>query len=248
MNEVTYDLSLLEQSARKWAQAPGLRHVYQRLWQRLLPWRTPGISLELGAGIGTARTVWPDLILSDLMQTRYVERAVSCYAIEAQAERWANLLALDVLHHLRFPWHFFASAAAALQPQGRLILIEPAATPLGRLFYRCCHHEPMRLTEIQAPYEFVPNGPRDEFANMAMAYALFVRDLAATETRLAGLGLRLRQVGFSDVLAYPLTGGYSHPQLAPTFLLRGLTRLEEALPQSLLRQIGLRLWIILEKL
>lgn len=247
MNEVTYDLKLLEQSAHKWAQAPGLRHVYQRLWQRLLPWRRPGPSLELGAGIGTTRTIWPELTLSDLVQTRHVERAVSCYAIEAQPERWANLLALDVLHHLRFPWRFFASAAAALHPQGRIMLIEPAATPLGRVFYRCCHHEPMRLAEIQAPYEFAPNGPGDAFANMAMAYALFIRDHDLTVARLASLGLRICQVGFSDVLAYPLTGGYSHRQLAPTFLLRGLTRLEEALPQAVLRRLGLRLWVILEK-
>jgi hypothetical protein len=247
MSDATYDLDLLAQSARKWAQAPGLRLVYQRLWQRLLPWRVVGTSLELGAGIGTSREIWPEVVTSDLVQTRYVERAVSCYAIEAQPERWANLLALDVLHHLRFPWQFFASAAAALQPGGRLILIEPAATAFGRGFYRLLHHEPMRLHEIQPPYEFAPNGVGEEFANMALGYGLFVRDRTATVARLATLGLQLRQVGFSDCLAYPLTGGYSRPQLAPTLVLRGLLGLDEALPQGIMQYLALRMWIVLEK-
>ena len=65
--------------------------------------------------------------------------------------------------------------------------------------------------------------------------------------RLESLGLRLVELKFRDVLAYPLTGGYSGPQMAPAFLLKGLLVLEKQLPQWLLKLLALRMVIVLER-
>ncbi|MFP4541498.1 MAG: hypothetical protein ACLFR7_07695, partial [Opitutales bacterium] len=85
------------------------------------------------------------------------------------------------------------------------------------------------------------------FANMGMAVALFVDHRAWTEARLAEVGLRLVELRFSDPWAYPLSGGYSGRQLAPTSLLRLFTRLEDRLPPVLHRLLGWRLRVVLEK-
>jgi hypothetical protein len=68
------------------------------------------------------------------------------------------------------------------------------------------------------------------------------------DEQLAMMGLRCVEVKFRDVFAYPLTGGYSKPQLLPTIALRALLKLEKYLPQFVYRWFGLRMMITLEKI
>lgn len=246
--QITYDLSLLEGSRRAWERSAGLRAFYSELYQSIRSAAVPGACLEIGAGIGVARDFFPEAVRSDLVKTEYVDCAMSAYDIRpGDCGDWANVFAVDVLHHLRSPFHFFASAAEQLAPGGRIILIEPAATCWGRVFYRCCHHEPIRPDEVKPPFEFEPNGDDGEFANMGMGVGLFERQRAVTDRRLAELGLRCHSLHYRDVLAYPLTGGYSKPQCLPTACLRQLLQVERHLPQWLLRRGGLRMRVVLEK-
>ncbi|MGB0745123.1 MAG: hypothetical protein ACPGSB_11425, partial [Opitutales bacterium] len=52
---------------------------------------------------------------------------------------------------------------------------------------------------------------------------------------------------YRDLFAYPLTGGYSKPAMAPGAVIRTLLRLEAQLPHWLLRWVGLRMIIVLTK-
>jgi SAM-dependent methyltransferase len=247
--QITYDLSLLEGSRAAWERSAGLRAFYGELYRSISAVAVPGACLEIGAGIGVARDFIPGAVLSDLVQTDYVDCAMSAYEIQPGPDgEWANVFAVDVLHHLRSPFRFFASAAGQLAPGGRIILMEPAATYWGRIFYRCCHHEPIRPDEVKPPYEFEPNGDDRQFANMGMGVGLFERERTETDRRLAELGLRCHSLHYRDVLAYPLTGGYSKPQCLPAAWLRQLLQVERHLPQWFLRRGGLRMRIVLEKL
>jgi SAM-dependent methyltransferase len=246
-DESTYDLARLEQSALQWRQHAGLRWVYRDMYRRIRNELRPGSVLELGSGIGIAKQFIPDIVTSDRLQTRFVDRALSCYEVDRNGPAWDNLMAIDVLHHLRRPLTFLAAAARALRPGGRLVLLEPAATPAGRHFYRLFHHEPMRLACIEPPFAFPRAAGEQEYANMAMAYGLFVQHVTTLQPLLAELGLRLRTLYFCDLLAYPLSGGYSRAQLLPGAVLRGLLALERRLPQLLLQQLGLRMLVVLEK-
>ena len=134
-----------------------------------------------------------------------------------------------------------------LAPGGRIILVEPAATLWGRIFYSLCHPEPIEPKQVQAPFRFDANGVDDEFANMGMGVGLFRDHQAAVTTRLSEFGLTVQAVRYRDFLAYPLTGGYSKPQLLPTSALRVFARLEALIPQWLYRFLGLRMVIVLEK-
>jgi SAM-dependent methyltransferase len=240
----TYDLSQLQRSESKWRNSPALRAVYGEIFAAIHSACVAGPTLEIGSGIGVAREFFPDWVTSDIVITPYVERAVSAYEIPAEA--WANIVAFDVLHHLREPLRFFASAAAALRPGGRLVLAEPAGTAGGRLFYRLVHPEPCRPGEIRAPFVF-PAEADGLFANMGMAHALFGRLRPEFETILHGIGLRIIAVNYRDILAYPATGGFSKPALFPAPVLRVLLNLETILPQALLRLIALRMIVVLQK-
>ncbi len=255
----TYDLGLLAPSRAKWESSPALRAYYGAIYARVRPRLVPGPALELGAGLGFSRNFLPGIVLSDLEKTPFVDRAVSCYDLPA-GETWGNLVAVDVLHHLRRPLVFLEQAARALRPGGRLILAEPAATPGARLAFGLCHVEPVWPGECGPPWEFPANGrggryfrrgtgPEglEEFANMAMATALFFRYRKETSGWLRERGLRLAETRHDDFLGYLLTGGFSRRQFAPARVTAGLTALEERLPGFARGMFGLRLLVVIEK-
>lgn len=244
----TYDLSLLTRSAQRWRDSSGLRCYYHDLLRDVVRQATLGPRLELGSGIGAIREIAPSVITSDVAKTPFVDRVVSAYAIEEQGCSWGAILAVDVLHHLCEPLRFFASAARSLRQGGRIVLAEPAATLLGRSFYRIFHHEPCRAAELQSPWRFVPDPITGEFANMGMAWAMFVRDRKETEQWLAQHGLKLIDLRFRDGLAYASTGGLSKPQILPTWGIQGLLRIERSMPQAWWRRAGLRMIITIEKI
>jgi hypothetical protein len=243
---LTYDLALLEASLAKWRNSPALRALYGDIFREICGRLRPGATLELGSGIGVIKEFLPGVVTSDIAKTRFVDRAVSAYAIGAEGGPWHNLVAFDVLHHLREPFRFFASAATALAPEGRLVLVEPAGTPLGRWFYRLFHHEPCRPDDVNPPFAFASDDGGG-FANMGMGQALFHRHRAATGRRLAALGLRIALVRYRDVLGYPATGGFSRRSLLPAGPVRALLAAEGALPQPVLRLLGLRMLVVLDK-
>ncbi len=243
----TYDLNLLKTSLEKWRRSPGLRLVYGDIYRAIRQAMIPGPSLELGSGIGMIKEHIPGVVTSDVEKTLYADRKISCYAISREPAAWSNLIALDVLHHLRRPMDFFQSAAHALAENGRIILAEPAATPFGRFFYSRFHHEPLDLPAAAPPCLFDSPPSGEIFANMAMAHAIFIKHRIQTEKELGRMGLRRRLLLYRDFLAYPLSGGYSKPQLLPAFMLKALLALERKLPQPFLRFWALRLFIVVEK-
>ena len=248
-DEITYDLSLLDQSMQAWQRSPGLRLVYQSLYAEIAQHCRGSRILELGAGIGVSREWIPEVTTTDLVKTEYVDRAMSAYDLEAPEEggAWSSIFAIDLLHHLREPRRFFESAARQLEPGGCIVLMEPAATALGRIFYKCFHHEPIVVSEVRQPFVFEANGADGEFANMGMGFGLFERNRGAIDSVLRDQGLFVRTIRYRDVLAYPLSGGYSKPQMLPSLFLRMLLRAESCLPQSILRWTGLRMIIVVER-
>ena len=240
----TYDLSLLEQSRKKWATSPALRTVYSDIFSEMRGNLVSGSVLEIGSGIGVARDYFPGLVTSDIVSTPFVDRAVSAYSVPD--ERWNNIIAIDMLHHLQQPLRFLESAASALAPGGRIVLAEPAGTRWGRLFYGWFHHEPCRPDEVFPPFSFEAAAD-GSFANMGIAHALFGREREKVMAALRLHNLVLVSVRYRDFLAYPATGGFSRSALLPSSVLRGLLAIERLVPQFVLRIAGLRMIVVLKK-
>jgi len=226
--EITYNLELLQKSQEMWEKSYGLRAVYLELYRDIQAVCLPGASLELGSGIGVSKQFIADAVTSDITKTPYVDCAMSAYDVGAPANNlWGNIFALDVLHHLRFPLRFLESAASKLKKGGRIILIEPAATFGGTVFYKCFHQEPIERQKITKPFKFEPNGINGQFANMGMAVGAFRDHKDELDKILNTMGLKVTEICYRDLLAYPLTGGYSRGQLAPTCMIQILLKLEK---------------------
>ncbi len=246
--EETYDLGILEKSFDKWQRSRPLQIVYKQILRELLSFKQTGPILEIGSGCGFSRAVDSSIATSDIAPTRFCSRGVSAYQIPTNDPMWANILAFDVLHHLRSPMLFFSSAANALAKGGRILLCEPAGTLFGRAFYKAFHEEPCRPNKIRAPYEFeIEQQDTSLFANMGMAWALFERDTEQVATYLDSLGLSIRSVIYRDFLAYPATGGLSKPSLLPTSFFGPILAMEKRIPQCIMKRIALRMLIVIEK-
>jgi SAM-dependent methyltransferase len=244
-SKTTYDLSRLAQSRAKWEQTETLRAWYHNTYEQMARYFTGPRVLEVGSGIGVMKSRYPEVTTSDVVKSPFVDLEVSAYAIP-RAPAWDTVCAVDVLHHLERPTDFLASAAEALAPGGRIVLVEPAATMGGRLFYRLFHHEPMDLSRAGPPFVFSA-GDAEEFSNMAIAYGMFERHASCMEPLLSESGLRLRSVSYRDLLAYPLTGGFSQPALVSPTTLHYILRIEKLLPAGIVRWSGLRMLVVLEK-
>ncbi|WP_309383635.1 class I SAM-dependent methyltransferase [Cerasicoccus frondis] len=242
----TYDLTLLDQSAATWRQSPALRLIYGRLYARARQLAQSGPALEIGSGIGVIKEFWPDIVTSDIAKTQYVDRAVSAYELDKTGP-WATIVAMDVLHHLTQPFQFFESAARALEADGTLIIIEPAATPWGKFLYQLCHHEPCKPKLLSPPFEFAADA-NGEFANMGMAQSIFAQHQDHSNQRLQAIGLRVESVAYHDVIAYFLTGGFSKRLPTPTPLIAAISSLEDKLPNSCKAKLGTRMTLALRKL
>lgn len=244
----TYDLRLLERSHAKWKRSPALRAYYESVYRQMAAFAAPGPALEVGSGCGFICDFIPEVVTTDVCATRFVPRAASAYALEAVAGGpWSTIYLLDVLHHLREPMRFFDSAARALRSGGRIVLMEPAATALGRVFYRMFHHEPIEPAGVGQPYIFGSSESSPEFANMGIGWAMFGRDREHVQQMLSRRGLALLTVRFRDLVSYPVTGGFSGPALLPATCVRALGGIEARLPSWLLAKTALRMLIVVER-
>lgn len=232
----------LREHERAWNERPLLRRIY-RDWFALLASRlanVPGETLELGSGIGRLREFVPELVTSDVEETPWASRVVDAASLPYGDGELANVVMLDVYHHLPRPAAFLDEARRALAPGGRVVMLEPYVSPLSGVAYRF-HHERLE-TDASGFAETESSDPLD--ANLAQSTLAFFRqrdelerrwpDLAVVETRLLSL------------LVYPLSGGFTRRPLLPARAYGPLSAVERAL-SPLLRLGAFRCLVVLER-
>ena len=217
------------------------REWYRELVSRLAP--VPGLSIELGSGIGKLREVAGDRVaLTDVERTPWVDEVVDAHAPPYEDGTLANIVMLDVFHHLADPARFLDEAVRVLTPGGRVVMIEPYCSPVSTAVYRRFHHE---RTDLSAdPFAADKGIARAALeANQALPTLVFFRRAGELARRWPGLRLVERR-RFAFVL-YPLSGGFSKPPLVPHALYAPL-RLFERVLGPLAPLLAFRCLIVLE--
>jgi SAM-dependent methyltransferase len=119
----------------------------------------------------------------------------------------------DVWHHLEHPANALAEFRRVLVPRGRVILLEPAMSVVGRMVYGSCHHEPLGFNTSLSDQLTDLSGPNSTpyFAAQSSAHRIFVR------RELPGLldGWEIRTIRPIISFAYLGSGGFRGPQLYP---------------------------------
>ena len=233
-----------------WRNKAALRALYGDYYRRMVKLLKPGQTLELGAGSGHLREHLEDVVLSDIQMAPWLDAAADAQALPFRDACFDNIFMLDVLHHVENSSRFFAEAARVLKPGGRIVMLEPAMTPLSGLFYRYLHPEPVDMK--QDPFAGIAadsegNLPkRDPYdANQAIPTLLFRRRRSEFEHHYPAF--RLAMVRHLSLFAYPLSGGYRRWSLVPAFLVRPMLLAEDGLLALLGPLMAFRLLIMLER-
>ncbi len=193
-------------------QKPFLKAIYDEWYGRLAGSVSAGAGgvLEIGSGGGFLRDLIPELITSDVFACEGVDRVLDAHDLPFAAGELRAILMTDVLHHLREPRRFFASAARSVRPGGSIAMIEPWVSTWSRVIYTRLHHEPFRPNATE--WEFPASGPLSG-ANGALPWILFSRDRAQFETEFPQW--RIERIERMMPFRYLVSGGVSMRSLTP---------------------------------
>lgn len=232
-----------------WERKPRLRDIYADFYDRLarLLADVPGPNIELGSGPGTLRTRIPNLLSSDIVAVPWLDFVADACRLPLADGSVANLLMVDVLHHLSRPQRFLAEVTRLLAPGGRLVLLDVYLSPLSYPVYRFLHPEPASLSI--RPLDAHPDrslfDERDPWASdQGMARALFWKQAGTLSRLFPRLRVAHREV-FST-FEWPLSGGFDHPCRIPACA-AGAVRCIDRLTERLARYLGFRCLVALER-
>ncbi|HVS73535.1 MAG TPA: methyltransferase domain-containing protein [Phycisphaerae bacterium] len=255
---------VLDVRAEVWQKRPLLREIYNRYFAEMVSlFAAPGngfgrcgLILELGGGSGNFKEYFAKrhgkegrLVASDIVPTRHCDLAADATALPFAEESLDNIVMQDVLHHIPYPLRFLGEAERTLRRGGRVVMTEPYISPASRVVFKVAHPEPV----VPSAEIFGREGAEDPsplrgsgaFAsNQATPTRLFFRDLGRLEERFPRLKVVARRR--RSVIVYPLSGGFSGPQLLPRALQPVAWGLEKAL-MPLSGLLAFRLVAALEK-
>ncbi len=230
-----------------WDAKPALRAVYADYYRRMRAWCPAGLGviLEIGAGSGNLKDHLPDVVATDVVPSDWLDALADAQALPFADASLGAVVGVDVLHHVEFPGRFLAEAQRALRPGGRVVLVEPAITPVSRVVFKLGHPEPV-LLDADPLADGSPDAAKHPMdSNQAIPTLLAGRDRLRVESQFPGL--KVLHAETLSLLAYPLSGGFRRWCLVPRSLIGPLLRLESHLERHLGPYAGFRLLLVLER-
>ncbi len=232
------------QQRAAWEGKAVLRAVYAAYHHRIRQACRAGRTLEIGAGSGHLRASLSDCVGMDIVPTPWIDVVGDAHSLPFRDNTIANLVMIDVFHHLAYPSAFLREVCRVLQPGGRLIMVEPAMTLVSVPVLKLFHHEDM-VMRVDPFADGPQTGPDPADANMALPHLVFVTHRRRLVQMFPGLAMTRRT--WFDLWAYPLSGGFQRWSLLPAALVQPLLALEAKVESVLGRLLGFRMMVVMEK-
>lgn len=227
-----------------WNDKPVLRAIYTNYYERIRAASIVGPTLEIGGGSGNLKEFAPGVVTTDITRAPWLDAVCDAQTLPFAEACFANIVLVDVLHHIARPALFFAEAERILVSGGRLIMIEPGITPLSGIFYRLFHDEAVDMSVD--PLDTTPPPRKEPFdGNQAIPTLLFRRERARLADTVPGLQL-VKQDRLS-LFAYPLSGGFRPWSLLPAKFVRPLLAAEHMVMPALGPLCAFRILVVMEK-
>lgn len=235
----------LEKYRRLWSVKPQILSIYNDYFNRIHSACTSGPTLEIGGGIGNFASFVDNVISIDIQLDAELDVIGDAHAIPFKSASFSNMVMLDVLHHLESPVQFLKEAQRVVCSGGRIVILEPAITPLSRIFYSLFHHEPV-IMDVDLFNINSQNFNRDPYeANQAIPTLLFKKHLNRLSAEFPDLKVLKTQL--ISLFAYPLSGGFRTWSLLPTKIIPALLRLEDKLLPFLGPLMAFRFLTVIER-
>lgn len=238
--------AILDDHKLVWQRKPVLRKIYHNFYERIQQTTVEGKTLEIGGGTGNLKEYLPDVTSTDIISAPWVDVVCDAQDMPFDDDSFNNIVAVDVLHHIERPVKFFREADRILKKDGRIVLIDPAITPMSYLFYKYIHEEPVDMSvHPLEDGDLSPN--RKPFdANQGIPTLLYGRYKNAFETNFPNF--KLRQVDYFSLWAYPLSGGFKPWSLVPNGCVNSVLKFEKKLEPILGKFLAFRVMAVVEKI
>jgi SAM-dependent methyltransferase len=228
-----------------WDRKPILRAIYDDFYRRIANECAPGLTIEIGSGIGSLKERLANVVTTDVQYAPWLDCVADAQNLPFQSGTVSNLVMVDVLHHIEFPAIFLREADRVLRPGGRVIMVEPAITWGSTLFYRFFHQEPVRTSDDPLKVG-IPDPSRDPYdSNQAIPTLIATRDRDRFHREFPNL--KISRTDWFSFLAYPLSGGFKPWCLMPQNLVGGLLALERKVESIFGHFAGFRMKFVIEK-
>jgi SAM-dependent methyltransferase len=205
---------------------------------------TPGLRVELGAGVSFFKTLSPDVLSTDLVPAAHLDAVVDAQATPFDDASVRVLYGMNCFHHFPEKEAFFRELRRIVPPGGGCVLVEPYFGPCASVLYK-------RLFTSETFDKDAVSWNQDTGAramvgaNQAASYLVFVRDRA----RFASLFPDLEIVHLEPLrnyLRYLLSGGLNFRPLVPQAA-AGAVAFVETLLTPLRRLLALHHVIVIRK-
>jgi SAM-dependent methyltransferase len=232
-----------------WQRKPALRRMYADWYRKCVSQFAPlAPVVEVGSGSGNFKEFYPNAIATDVFNSgEWIDLLMDAESLSLRRNSIGNILAFDVLHHLRRPMTLLRRALDALKVGGRIVLCEPAVSPWSRFVYGRFHHEPIDFSwSVSGATRETTADDNHAFANMAIPEILLWKRRSETIAALPGSRIvAARKFGF---ILYPLTGGFGYRCFVPEAGLEKLIRIEDRVTRWLSGWLtGMRMLVVIEK-
>lgn len=242
--------NILDRHKKIWDNKKILRIIYGEWYNKIISdlSKSSGKTLELGSGSGNFKEFMPDCISSDIDNCDWLDMTFDAHKMPFENESLANIVMIDVLHHLYNPVKFLNEANRVLNKGGRVIMLEPFPTMFSIIIYKIFHPEPFIFKadyfSMKDSDNSVNKDPWD--SNQAIPYLIFFKHLKKFESDFRYKFKILKKEKLSFIL-YPLSGGFENKQLIPDFMIPFFSLLEKLL-KPLRSILAFRCYIIIEKI
>jgi len=207
-----------------WKRKPVLREIYADIYRHILEATVDGPILEIGGGSGNFKAFAPRTVSSDIILAPWLDLVCDAQRLPFADGSFSNIVMVDVVHHIEHPIRLFREAQRVLRAGGRMVLCEPAITPLSGLFYRLFHREPVDMSENPLTQGSISHDKNPYDSNQAIPTLLvgkYRNELALRVPKLV-----LERVAWFSFVAYPLSGGFQSWSALPLAAARPLLRAE----------------------
>ncbi len=234
-----------EQFRAVWDSKPSLRAVYRDYYRLVETWCRPGLIVEIGAGSGNLKEAMPQVLATDIVTVPWLDAVVDAQELPFADGTLDGIVGVDVLHHIQYPVRFLAEARRVLKPGGRVVMVEPAITPVSRVVFGLGHPEPVDLLADPLADGLRSGHKHPMDSNQALPTLLAGRHRARAEQQFPDLALLRRE--HLSLAAYPLSGGFRSWNLVPAAVVGPMLRLEARITPFLGRLMGFRLLLVYER-
>lgn len=187
---------------------------------------TPGVRVELGAGVSFLKSMYPDVMSTDIVPAAHLDAVVDAQRTGFEANSVRAFYGMNCFHHFPRKEAFFTELSRVVHPGGGCVLIEPYYGPYAAVLYK-------RLFTSETFDKAAAAWDQDDAAgamvgaNQAASFLVFVRDRARFAALFPDLEVaHLEPLG--NYLRYLLSGGLNFRPLLPAWAASGV-RLAEGL-------------------